>query len=188
MNKMQGKHKDGTIVEWKWQHWYRDHENGGWICQICHNRRVAIKYSTDQTARRIKFKGKGVYVDTPPRIGICNFCRAVVDEINTQTGKLCNGTDMAHIQYHQDDPLKDTIELCDRCHRILDIGIPEDRECYRCGSKSTYIDKKGTRRWYRPKSDSNQFMCEQCYRKYKKEKREIAIEQSSKRFFTKNGV
>jgi len=30
---------------------------------------------------------------------------------------------MHHIQYHEDDPLKDTVELCGRCHIAESIRL-----------------------------------------------------------------
>ena len=54
--------------------------------------------------KAIKFKGKRTHVKENPRTGICSKCGY-------------NGrTAMHHLQYHKEDPLKDTIELCLSCH------------------------------------------------------------------------
>lgn len=34
-------------------------------------------------------------------------------------GKRTERTEMHHMQYHDDDPLRDTIELCVQCHRKI---------------------------------------------------------------------
>lgn len=45
-----------------------------------------------------------------PRKGICSKCGAV-------KGIDCKITHMHHLEYHPEDPLKDTIELCSSCHK-----------------------------------------------------------------------
>ena len=54
---------------------------------------------------RLWFKNKSINLKENPRTGICSWCGRI--------GK----TDIHHIQYHDNDPLKDTIELCAVCHR-----------------------------------------------------------------------
>lgn len=54
---------------------------------------------------RILFKAKRILLDKNPRLGICSMCG--------QKGR----TEMHHIKYHVKDPLRDTIEVCARCHR-----------------------------------------------------------------------
>ena len=59
--------------------------------------------------RLMKFRDKHIHVKENPRIGVCNLCRAVV-------GTDCEKTSIHHLEYHDDDPLRDTIELCNSCH------------------------------------------------------------------------
>jgi len=54
--------------------------------------------------KRILFKNKRIYLGFNPRTGICSNC-----------GKE-GITNLHHKQYHEDDPLKDTLELCTSCH------------------------------------------------------------------------
>ena len=54
--------------------------------------------------RRIVYKNTRVYLDENPRKGKCSQCGNE------------GYTHMHHIEYHDDDPLKDTIELCPACH------------------------------------------------------------------------
>lgn len=52
------------------------------------------------------YKGKPMDAGKPVRTGICSKC-----------GKQ-GYTQLHHLQYHDDDPLRDTIELCAQCHGI----------------------------------------------------------------------
>jgi len=60
--------------------------------------------------RRLNYKGKQIYLKENPRTGICSSCGKGV-------GEGIKKTSIHHIQYHDDNPLKDTIELCSGCHR-----------------------------------------------------------------------
>lgn len=57
----------------------------------------------------MKFKNKIIYFKENPRKGICKKCLRKV-------GHGIKRTQMHHLKYHDNDPLKDTIELCVRCH------------------------------------------------------------------------
>lgn len=61
-------------------------------------------YNAIHNPRKIRFKDKRIELKDNPRTGVCNLCRRV------------GLTNMHHLQYHDDDPLKDTIELCPSCH------------------------------------------------------------------------
>lgn len=54
---------------------------------------------------RVLFKAKRILLEQNPRLGICSMCG--------QKGR----TEIHHIKYHNADPLRDTIEVCARCHR-----------------------------------------------------------------------
>jgi len=73
-----------------------------------------IKYRETSSAydrRRLYFAPLGKYLRLPtnPKIGVCNWCRAVKPFD-------CKKTDMHHEQYDLSDPLHYTIELCNACH------------------------------------------------------------------------
>lgn len=59
--------------------------------------------------RKLKFKDKRISVKESPRKGVCSWCGAV-------KGIDCKRTNIHHIEYHDDDPLRDTVELCVSCH------------------------------------------------------------------------
>ena len=55
--------------------------------------------------RRFTFKGRVITLKEEPRTGVCGLCR--------KQGQ----TNLHHFaEYHDDDPLRDTIELCVGCH------------------------------------------------------------------------
>ena len=104
-----------------WVMW-RFHD-GDWFCNVCYQRYVAIHRYYPQPNRKFKphfmFLGKPVYTKDEPRKGECNLChKKVGDKFIDYYGKerILKGTDLHHIEYHKDDPLKDTVELCDSCH------------------------------------------------------------------------
>ncbi len=60
---------------------------------------------------RVTYKGKTVHLKKAPRSGICQNCNRSVSR-----GEI-NETHMHHYaEYHDDDPLRDTLELCESCH------------------------------------------------------------------------
>lgn len=89
---------------------------GGWLCKKCYMK----NYMKGYNITLFNYKHKPVKTQIIPRVGVCNFCRAIVGEINVQIDKLCKRTSVAHMSYHDDNPLKDTIELCVSCHRKFD--------------------------------------------------------------------
>ena len=70
------------------------------------------KWNPINNHRRIVFKDKIVYVKNNPRKGICTKCLRKI-------GEGIKRTVIHHIQYHKEDPLKDTIELCNSCHNKI---------------------------------------------------------------------
>lgn len=61
--------------------------------------------------KRIRFNGKQVTVDRNIRTDICSNCGKTVE-----SGEI-KRTNLHHIEYHDSDPLVNTIELCVSCHR-----------------------------------------------------------------------
>jgi len=119
-HKTKKKAKDGTVKYYPM--WHNDKKGGHW-CQNCYSLYISTpKHNPKLFARKLKYKGKVIFLSKPPRIGVCSFCRAVKGLINAQTGKLCKCTSIAHIVYHDDNLLKDTLELCISCHVRYDSG------------------------------------------------------------------
>jgi len=61
----------------------------------------------------IRFGEKNINVGKKVRTGFCSLCT------NNIYDGSCKKTDMHHIKYHENDPLKDTIELCFSCHKTI---------------------------------------------------------------------
>ena len=106
---------DKTYVEKNGvNHWH--HHKDGYLCHNCYYRLIQNPIKNPiRNPRRLNFKDKYLYLKEKPRKGICSICfRIVGDEIKQ--------TQMHHFaEYHKDDPLRDTIELCVRCHRKVHV-------------------------------------------------------------------
>lgn len=87
-----------TYVDKKgWHQWYRS--KNGYSCKKCRNVLIG-------NPKRLRFRGKRISLSKNPRKGRCSNQKCVKEE----------STDIHHIKYHPEDPLKDTIELCNSCH------------------------------------------------------------------------
>jgi hypothetical protein len=100
----------------RYPNWFR--YNDGYICESCYGKLIhnpsrskesIQKYNARNNHKMINFKGKRILLKDDPRKGICSWCGAV-------RGKDCKITNLHHIEYHDDDILKDTVELCASCH------------------------------------------------------------------------
>ena len=100
--------------------WYKYKE--GFLCSNCHSKLISNKNRNPETVkkwntinnkkwhpRRLLFKGKSITLKENPRQGICQQCKRVI-------GNGIKRTNIHHIEYHDNNPLKDTIELCPSCH------------------------------------------------------------------------
>jgi len=89
--------------------WYK-HEDG-LLCNKCHCKLfINPKWVPITVPKRIWYKNKSVRLKHNPRTGQCSICLR-------KKGEGIKLTHMHHIQYHDDDPLKDTIEVCVSCHK-----------------------------------------------------------------------
>jgi hypothetical protein len=107
---------------------WRKHE-GQWYCNICNTKLFTNpKYHKDALKKwnpiynknRLRFKDKQYLLKENPRKGICQSCgKKIGDQYNNCKGEIAiiKETHIHHIQYHPDNILKDTIELCVPCHR-----------------------------------------------------------------------
>lgn len=121
-----GKQKSGKL----YAHWYR-HEDG-WICKKCRNKLIDNpvnnprwnkisheKWNPIYAPRILDFKGKAIIMKEAVRTGTCFLCKKKIGDEFVN----CDGvkdrikiTNIHHIEYHENDPLKDTVELCASCH------------------------------------------------------------------------
>ena len=141
--------------------WYID-KDVGLLCKRCYDKRRyelnkerILEYNRGyqeahkeehrkHNRRRVSFKGRQIHVESCPRLGQCPECgrRVGVDAIKI--------TNRHHDEYHNDDVLKDTRELCVSCHMKEHIKIRKsvECECYACGSTKTYSDTRDREKWY----------------------------------------
>lgn len=81
--------------------WYKS-EGDGWLCERCYG--ILIR-NPKYGPRRMKFKDTIIHLSQNPRTGICHDCGRATE------------TDIHHYaEYDEQDPLKNTIELCPSCH------------------------------------------------------------------------
>jgi len=119
----------------KEQYWMRDKQQiENWLCLPCYAKKYLHPKNNE---RRMKFVSKVVTLEKNPRIGVCNFCRAIIGEIDAQTSMICRLTGMHHEYYVSGNPLKGTIEACNRCHAKItktgDVVTDAFRKCWKCG-------------------------------------------------------
>lgn len=97
--------------------WYLNGDTGLVLCNRCYaSVLLNPKWQPITGPSRVKFGSKRLRLLTHPRVGVCNECRAVINEIDGQRGVLCKQTQMHHEWYDDSDPLAGTMELCARCH------------------------------------------------------------------------
>ena len=70
---------------------------------------IRRRYQKENDCKSVWFRGKSVHLEYNPRTGVCSKCHRKV-------GEGIKKTYMHHTKYHDNDPLKYTIELCGRCH------------------------------------------------------------------------
>jgi hypothetical protein len=99
-----------------------------------------------QDKRKVVFKGKQIMMDFNPRKGICRKCGKKVDiEIKN--------TNLHHKKYHEEDILRDTIELCVNCHNKRH-KIDFWQICKKCNSNDVVRAS-----YYR---NGQRFLCNNC--------------------------
>lgn len=73
-----------------------------------------------RNGRVMLFKDKRIHLKDNPRKGKCTICGLKVgDKYINNDGKeiTIKQTQIHHFVYHYDDPLKDAIEVCVKCHK-----------------------------------------------------------------------
>lgn len=91
--------------------WYR--HNGKYYCKKCENKLfVNPKWHSVTNPKRLNFKNKFIMLKESPRKGICKLCKRKI-------GKEIKRTNIHHLHYRINQPLKYTVELCIRCHRKI---------------------------------------------------------------------
>jgi hypothetical protein len=95
---------------------WRDHD-GECMCHNCYTRYVWSPILNKKwNPRRLVYKGKTVLLSENPRKGKCKKC-------GKKIGHGVKITQMHHKEYHDEDVLKDSIELCASCHGKVSQGV-----------------------------------------------------------------
>jgi hypothetical protein len=113
-------HVDKSLDKYNHSTWHKHKD--GFLCHKCYNRLISNPKSNPKwKPRQLQWtpKGRQIIVKEDPRTGMCQNCgRQIGDAYVNFWGqiKIIKETHMHHIEYHEDDPLKDTVELCASCH------------------------------------------------------------------------
>jgi hypothetical protein len=98
------------------QRWWNHNLEGQRICRKCYRRFIwkgykkSVQKNNDkQTPLKIYFKNRRITLKENPRSGICSIC-------NKKIGEGIKTTNIHHFRYDDNDPLKNTEELCAGCH------------------------------------------------------------------------
>jgi hypothetical protein len=154
------------------------------------NKNVTPKHKKLWGEKRLQFKNKRINLSHNPRQNKCSWCKkGIGDEYIDSRGNPAKIKRMHlhHIEYHEEDPLKDTFTLCPSCHlkesqRLRKLN-QKPRICGVCGSMTTRMDKKRYKSgkvieffdWNRNPFDRSQWLCNVCYEstwwKYTKERK-----------------
>lgn len=90
------------------------------MCRRCYDKKIYSKIRSEKyNPRQLLFKNKRVSLKDNPRIGQCQKCdKKIGDYYINKFGKraIIKRTGIHHIKYHENNVLKDTIELCVSCH------------------------------------------------------------------------
>jgi hypothetical protein len=101
--------------------WHKD-GNDGFLCNNCYDKTIRTpEINRAGNMRRMIFKDKVIHLPKNPRTGVCSLC-------GNKVGEGIKKTNIHHLEYHDDDPLKGGIEICPRCH------IKESMKKYNVGS------------------------------------------------------
>jgi hypothetical protein len=161
---------DGFKWTKKWHH-YENNNNNTVLCGK-HFKRIVIR------PRRMTYKNTRPHLKEIVRIAQCSICgNKVGDEYIDSRGRIkkTKFTHRHHREYHDDDVLKDTIEVCQSCHlkehKRLKKLKEEPKRCAKCGSTTTTIQKKRYpsgkiiefERWDRDPFNKKDWLCMECY-------------------------
>jgi len=153
----------------KEQYWMKNKDKkDAWLCLSCYAR---LYLHPKNNQRRFWFKTRAVMAKQVPRTGVCNLCRAVINEVDAQIGKPCRKTSLHHEQYDPNDPKRHTIEVCNRCHGKITGEETARRHgyrtCHSCGSDKTDLVKGKYQSWHLMKDGTDNVLCTKCYRYWK---------------------
>lgn len=143
--------------------------------------------------KSVIFKGKSIRYDYELHKKVCIICgKKPSDEYINYKGEkgIIELTHLHHIEYHEDDPLKDAIEICVSCHhrksiieainkyyktipleelRKILVKILQDEYCIRCNTLMY-------RKLRYPISNYDGYLCHDCFTEIGKKNKEFDYE------------
>lgn len=179
-----GKNNTNPVIKKgkKYQNW--KNVKGECWCDRCYQLYIQYYKKLKELGRSvINYKGKTIYLNQDPKNGCCGLCSIKIGDfyVNSRGIKrVLNKTDMHHIKYHNEDPLKDTIEVCPQCHgklrgkkkkiyksrkKVTRVALNPviGRTCLTCNLTKTYVDKRYKERWYKY---NDGYICQNCYNRF----------------------
>lgn len=105
-------------------HWYRF--EGHRICKKCYDKHIHSpetnkKWNPIHNRQKLNYKGKSIFLGKNPKVGRCELCGKKVGDmyINArgETARIKITQRHHYGAYDDNDPLKNTIEVCMPCHR-----------------------------------------------------------------------
>lgn len=101
------------------EHWF--HYKDGYICSRCAMKLLYYEKHKDKDKKRIRFKNSRPRLTEEYKTGKCDWCgKKIGDSYVTKKGKtgIITAMHTHHLEYHDGDVLKDTLQLCPQCHGI----------------------------------------------------------------------
>ncbi len=89
------------------------------------------QYYEQRRYKELLFKNKRLILKDEPKTGVCQMCKKKVgDQFIAWRGKIktIKFTHIHHTKYNNDDPLKDTMELCPSCHCKITMGYWKNKK------------------------------------------------------------
>lgn len=129
------KRRNNRIIE-RWRYIWENDQVVGMLCYACDDRinwqERRQEYFKEARKKRIKYKGKTTYTGINQKTGVCSWCnKKIGDTFIDRFGKTKTIQYMHthHLEYHDDNILKDTIEICPQCHgkETYSNPIPESK-------------------------------------------------------------
>lgn len=99
------------------EHWFRYHN--GYICSRCAMKLLYYPKHKQKDRLRIRFRDKRPRLNQEYKKEKCDWChKKIGDQYVARNGKIgiIKSLHTHHIKYHDEDPLKDTVQICPQCH------------------------------------------------------------------------
>ena len=112
---------DTTYVDPKGhRRWFHNYPTNLVLCNRCYSNIIENPTRNPENWKRIfRFKNRRIMLNKAARTGKCQVCgKKIGDEYIDCKGNVrkIKRTHIDHVEYHEDDPFRDTVESCVSCH------------------------------------------------------------------------